>query len=249
LKLIKRDLRGAILVELAFSIPVLIGILYLMMDAPKYSRIYYKMKFCSYVAVNMVQYISQERENKIVTKEDMSYIFAIAPMPFFGASNRQYGSPTKHQLGYWSYGKLYYIKGTAHNRGKIMWCLDSNCHGGTPGSVQPVVMPKCSFSSIAGTFDTEYQSGQITPELTIEKDEVRMLYEISLVSASGVKDSNEETIWSGSIPPSSLFNFYVLTPGKTFTSSTYYPCFTVVTIFTPKKGLFTETPPPSASEL
>ncbi|MDR0677836.1 MAG: hypothetical protein LBF57_04185, partial [Holosporaceae bacterium] len=41
------EVRGAILVEFAFSIPILLAILYYMHDLPRIARIHERMEFCA----------------------------------------------------------------------------------------------------------------------------------------------------------------------------------------------------------
>jgi hypothetical protein len=66
------------LIEFALAIPVFIAVLYYLHDAPKAKRINAKVDFCLYCAVNMLQNISQERENKRILLRDFAYIFGAA---------------------------------------------------------------------------------------------------------------------------------------------------------------------------
>ncbi|MDR0678559.1 MAG: hypothetical protein LBF44_03425 [Holosporaceae bacterium] len=236
---------GVILIEFALAIPILIAFLYYVHDLPKYERIQSKMQFCSHCAVNMIQNVTSGRANKAVTKKDMSYIFPITMLPYWGSGTRQYGtSHSRLASGYYGFGILYYVKGVGSNKAKIIWALSANDDGKPPGTGNPLFSTSTiPYSPIQVDFNVEYNSEYILPGLTIKAGEVKMLYETMIWSISGVKKPDGTVIWSGGSPSPSLFGLYLIMPKKVIDFKNYYNCFRTVTIFTPRPGLFFENSP------
>lgn len=67
---------GAVVLELAISIPVFLGLLYYIHDVPKYQRIHNRIKFCTICAVNMFQNMTINRADKRIRKADLPMIRA-----------------------------------------------------------------------------------------------------------------------------------------------------------------------------
>jgi hypothetical protein len=89
----------------------------------------------------------------------------------------------------------------------------------------------------------------IISDLAIQKDEVKMIYEVSLCTKSGIINPyNDKPWWTAQEPPRSFWGFCMLKPEKTFEyddDGKILSYFTTITVFTPLPGLFTEEEPPA----
>ncbi|MDR2766108.1 MAG: pilus assembly protein [Holosporaceae bacterium] len=246
---ILRKVNGSVLIEFALTAPVLLTILYFAMDVPKHARECEKMRFSTYCAINMIQNLTQKRDDRRITRLDMAYIFSTSMISFFGGGgNIQYGTSNEHPLGYWPSSRLYYIKGVGDNKAKIIWKLQSTGPLSAPGDPMP------EFSTVAdeattvkGNFNSEIDSSAILPDLTIRDGEVKMIYEVSLCTKSNITNPRGGIWWTGDEPPRSFWGFYLLKPTRTFyddsSSPRVHAYFTRATVFTPSPGLFVEDPP------
>jgi len=236
--------KGGILIEFAVSVPVLIAIIYYGYDLPKYARINEKMKFCAYCAANMLQNMTQNRENKRITRADIMQIAHAAWLPFYGGGIMQYSTkaPTTARtywmpLGYVSQIELYYVKGVGNGRGKLCWVINANCAlGPNPVNID-IVGSRAQYSGINGSPGNTYALSSILPGLTVEENQFKMIMQLHICTLpSAVYDRSGRPI---SKPISSRLGLYLMTvPGER--SNTFLH---TNIIFTPRSGLFDETPP------
>ncbi len=70
--------KGAILIEFAFCLPVLIVLVYYIYDLNRYKRYYSQTEFVGQQVASMIQNISQSREDKTITKNDLQHISRMA---------------------------------------------------------------------------------------------------------------------------------------------------------------------------
>ncbi|MDR0581293.1 MAG: hypothetical protein LBG04_04255, partial [Holosporaceae bacterium] len=113
--------KGVILIEFALAIPILIAILYYVHDIPKYARMKERMEFCAHCAVNMIQNVSQNRENKLITINDIKNACASAHLTVY-RGNTVY-DPNRKVDGNvpWVHCFVYYIKGMSDEKASVLW--------------------------------------------------------------------------------------------------------------------------------
>jgi hypothetical protein len=232
--------KGSVLIEFAIAVPVLIALAIAMHDIPKYYRIKAKMEFVAHCAANMFQNVSMNRTNKKVTLLDFQYISAVAFLPYFGGGTDQYGGTSPG-----SYKKpggvmtLHYIKGVGTNRAKPIWMVltswatDPINRGtalvtwGTDKSWHSLL----AKNSISISYECD--SDKIIKGLKIKTGEVKMIIDVNLC-ASWMPDMNNKI----QVPPK-IWGLLFISP-KAETSMGW---FHHLLVFTPKPGLFDETPP------
>ena len=170
LKLLKKKNVGAILIEFAFAIPVLIAILYFIMDAPLLRLYQLKLKNTAYFAANLIQNISDQRENRAITKRDLNQITICSfaniyrGLSIFNENHSQYG-----------HIYAYYVVGDDNDKATVKWVWDSGEPGIDPNN------PKNSNSYTSGAsvnnsivkFSTSAVANTIHKDLTIKKGEVK----------------------------------------------------------------------------
>jgi hypothetical protein len=229
------------LLEFAIAIPVLIAILYYLHDVPKYKRMQEKMNFAAHCIINMIQ-----NTNKAVTASDVKRIL-------YAWQSVIYPNPAE-KLVYMAVRRclietdLFFVVGTGNDRCKVMWSARSQ--SGTPnryGFGAPNNYP-CYIVSNEGAVLTEAGSSVIGKSpARIKKETVSTALHPSLHIKAGEKKMILEVryyIWSDSeFKLQEWFGFKILNPGLNLEGSGGKNCFDNIVIFTPKPGLFDETPP------
>ena len=253
LKLLKKKNIGAILIEFAFAIPVLIAILYFIMDAPLLRLYQLKLKNTAYFAANLIQNISDQRENKTISKKDLNQITICAfanlyrGLSIFNPNHSQYG-----------HIYAYYVVGDDNDKATVKWVWDSGEPGTNPNN------PTGSNAYTSGTsinnsivkFSSAAVANTIHKDLTIKKGEVKIILDVSIIipmAATYVAPTTQINQNNAAAPiarsdeirhsPAGRLGFYLI-PVKNM-RGTVNSFLNYVLIFSPKPGLFSATPPPA----
>lgn len=227
---IKNSKKGAILIEFAFAVPVLFSLIYYISDLATYKSHIQKMEFCTHCMVNILQNISQQRSNKAITKQDFIYATYAAFNCWFGGDLRQYGArPNQQNYYYFPHPILFCVKGLANGKAKILWLIHPDWYK-TPNSYNsPWIRNSAdddthtAFSTIKMKLQTEVNAADITPRFSIKEGEIKMILEGFMFGPS----------------EQARLGFSILKPRAV----NEYAFYNKVVIFTPKPGLFSETPP------
>jgi hypothetical protein len=189
-----------------------------------------KLKFAAYCAVNMIQNM-----NGAVTASDVKRIS-------YAWQLTVHRNPSKKLL--FTESDLFFVLGTGDDMCKVMWSVRSGDNNGSavppnssPYNVQSGVGSalstaySCIFRLNPARIKTEIASTILHPNLHIKAGEKKMILEIRYY------------IWnSNKLTPRELFGFRILNPGYVRGTDGKI-LFDTVVIFTPKPGLFDETPP------
>ncbi|MDR2781234.1 MAG: hypothetical protein LBB21_02120, partial [Holosporaceae bacterium] len=153
---------GAIFIELAIAMPVLIAVVYYLHDIPKYRRMHEKMKFAAHCAVSMMQ-----QHGKRITRLDLSYIRYASGLVICPGKSMYLAL-----FGYESLWYLYYVVGTGHNKSLTRWCWDSGT-GGIGGIGQ---FNNGSDHSVVNGFERD--SKKVYNSLEIEVGEAKIILDM-----------------------------------------------------------------------
>jgi hypothetical protein len=243
---LKRAHIGAILVEFALAVPVLIAIIYYLHDLPKYKRMQAKMLFCAHEMVNILQNVSQNRANKKVTTDDIKYAMTSSFLTIFPGitqySDKGTGNPAcAFPLGYFPVIWIYCVIGNSDGTASVAWvnhaCIDYYSAGG-----RGLQTPSSHNGSTVKYFKNKNPSS-IYPTLRIGSGEIKIICECSLcyhyLSGGNWIFSNGNPVRQ--VLVRDAFGFYLLSP-KSITARRE-DFFSTVIIFTPNPGLFDETLP------
>ena len=74
---------GGVLIEFAFSIPILISILFFLCDHYRFHELKDKVKSSAYLAASMIQQLGNTRTDKQLTKDDLARISFASCLNFF----------------------------------------------------------------------------------------------------------------------------------------------------------------------
>ena len=236
LKILPTFNRGSILIEFAVCMPVLIILLYYINDLSKLKRYYDQTEFVAQQMVNMIQNISQDRENKVVTKRDLGRIENLAWLSVFpGNTMFCKGSNTIYELGYAWNTIIYYVQANDDGTASCRWRAFNK-------GEYSYYVPNIYYTDNKGSpvrYKTNVAPNEIYPTLKMDgRDKM-------IIVTTLYRTSNYTTPARTSLSNKQSFGFYMLNPSHlNETSSTWYFFYSVV-IFTPQKGLFDPDNPPS----
>ena len=194
------------------------------------------MQFCADCAANMFQSVSQGRANPKVTLQDFKYISCAAFLPYFGGGTGQYESKTTAGVMV-----LHYVKGVGLNKAKIVWSISQSYAKAPPLRTADVRtsglhFPWHSLIHYNGiSIGTVYDSDKILPDLKIKENEVKMIVNVNLTPSFYISGKRRVS--------STVWGMLILSPEGQTWGNNIAGMFHHFAIFTPKPGLFDETPP------
>ena len=204
--------RGGILIEFAFSVPVLIILLLFLCDHYRFYELKNKIKSSAYLAAGILQQLKNTKAEKQLTSSDFQRISFASCLNFFHTDKM-----FKFQFGVYYNMECAWVKRINNDSYQYQ-----NCYGNTGVGTAPSDMA-CNSTNIS--IKTLAQVKAMHSDLECDKDgDERLLIECSYRIYS---DEN-------------LLGFYILGPKKVVgTINTRSPCFFIHQIvITPKPGLF-----------
>ena len=229
--------KGGILVEFALSIPFLVSILYFSLDVPKRSLMETKMKNTTFFAISMIQNISQNRANNVITKHDLEFIITTSFMNIFRGLEQFNLINDPNDRNPWGLSYIYYVKGLPDGKASTIWRWDSRPLLSSPSRDSITYTTDTDCSTVR--YKTNVDPDQIHKDLIISDGDVKIIvetiYAVTYDNSSTDDDSDiHDTI-------NRTLGFYLIKPRSL--SAVQWTFFSTVTIFTPRPGLFSETPP------
>ena len=192
------------------------------------------------IMINVIQNISQNRVDRRITQRDLNYARYIAGQTYFPGLS-QYAVNEGYQMGICPVFFIYCVKGTDHNKCKVIWSMDGHSTTESPDDIKLGSFSGTSSWSLVNSPNGELNSPDVYKSLEIEKGEVKILLEFHINALPSYK------FWDGtslfSIPLPKRFGLFLISPKSCRNSRNIYSYFNSVVIFNPKPGLFSETPP------
>jgi hypothetical protein len=243
---------GSILIEFAFSIPVLLTILYYVLDYPMFERIKAEAKCSAHMAVGMIQNISKHRESRRITAVDIRLITHAALMNFYSGLQSIHLGDGKYPLGHTPLLFLACVKGLPEGKAKIAWGSFCFSHSPTVPSPNTLYFENAhqnmlDFMNLKCSLNIPYNPSAIHPDLTIEEGEYKIILQAGFHTRAAYKYSDGVVVSQGNARR--LFGFYMLpfAPlGKPYAARgdlAFMFSSSSTIIFTPNPGLFSDTPP------
>jgi Flp pilus assembly protein TadG len=226
--------KGAILIEFAVAIPILIVLLYYVHDLPKLARIQERMEFCAHCMANMLQ-----NANKRVTLNDIRYAVRGAYLTFYPGTTMYSTGYRQHPVGHFPLGFVYYVTGNSNGTASIVWALQF--HMDSNFSEKVATKPETSTHAYSVVnFLTNITPSAIHPKLRINPNEKKIIVECCCCyhDKPGEPDTFSDGRKCQNVSPKEVFGLYILSPKVK--NQAY---FNYIVIFTPKPGLFDQNPP------
>ena len=237
--------KGAILIEFAVCMPILIISLFYINDLVKLKRYYAQTEFVAQQAANMIQNISQKKSNKKISKQDLQHIFTLATLTIY-PDNNFCSIKQGHKHGHFGEIFLYYVQGNTNGTADVLWGYNIQTY---KNGLDPSAIGVGSREELNSRSHVKILTGaspqDIWPTLKIGLGDKKIILEccIDYTNTSGYKLNNGNGC--DTVSPSKIFGFNLITPKGTKRegSTADFAYFNSVVIFTPKPGLFDKTPP------
>ena len=228
--------RGAILIEFAICMPVMIILLFYIHDLIKIKRYYSQTEFVAQQMANMIQNISQKRKDKMVTLRDIGRINFLAWLSVYPEDTRFYqGSSNIYHFGHTGQIMIYYVQANDDGTASCRWRL--YMRNDTVG-----MFPGLYYTDNKGSpvrYKTNVAPSEIYPSLKIEQRHDKIIIVASLYRKSSYTKPDGKPLSN-----KQAFDLYLLDPKHLDESSTAWYFFHSVVIFSPKPGLFDPNNPP-----
>lgn len=189
--------------------------------------------------------VSQNRADKKITLMDLRYSVATAFLTLYPGITMYYQNKG-HALGHFPHPVIFYVKGLENGNASCIWRVQLHPSkagiGETPQKMDAGVA-KNHHQICTVQYKTDAAPSKIYPSLKINPGEVKIIIESIIFHSGGYPFMDGS---SSDIPLRNIFHFLMFTPKATNLSGNKRSdsgFFNSVTIFTPKPGLFDETPP------
>ncbi len=192
--------------------------------------------FCAECMVNILQNISQNRENKAITRRDYAHAVYAAFYCYYGGDLKQFsndGFADRRNYYYFPHPVLFCIQGQANGKAKILWIMHPAWYKYPDNLNLPTIRTSASdkthineFSTIKVALQTEVPPESIHPNFTIKAGEIKMLLEVAFFSEEMEKASKH-------------FGFWIYRP-KLLNNRSF---FNKIIVFSPNTGRFSASAP------
>ena len=227
-KLSLASCRGAILIEFAVCMPILIILLFYIHDLMRIKRYYSQTEFVAQQMANILQNISQKREgaDRKINYNDIRYASSLAYLSMFPGTTRFANRKEKNPLGY-----VFCVRGNTDSTATVLWTRRFHMSGVSDPSnvvIDQDGLERSNVKRLSNALPTE-----IYPALKINPGETKIILECAV------------HYYNTDVPCSRAFGLRLLklSPPALRAGSNDAIFFPSVVIFTPKPGLFDATAP------
>ena len=207
-----RNRKGGILIEFAFSIPILLILLFFAYDHYHFYELKSKIKASTYLAASMIQQLSNTKENKQLTKDDIGQITHASCLNFFHTASMFYPWP----LGVFYSVDLYYVKKLSNDKYLYQHSYGSGQSGDSLSTIE-----RCVEST--QTFDPQQVKAIHNDLICNNEGDERILVTCCYRKANSFNKSK--------------LGFFMINPTSTDKMDRVGTIFIYETVITPKPGL------------
>ena len=236
-----RNSRGAVLIEFAFSVPVLIILLLGLHDVFVVSHMQDQSRLVAHEIASMLQNVSQGREDKKITLDDFKRVVCAAYLTMYPGttmySTRSGGR--YHKFAHYPQPYVSYVKSDSSGKASMLWQL-----GVSPAENigDPI---SCSYyrltyniGRLAVKFGKNQAPENIYSGLKMDPNEVKILVDCNMFlecNSGGAKFSD------GTVPTlKNSCGLRLINPPYTQKGAATH-LFHSVSIFTPRRGIFDDS--------
>ncbi len=186
--------------------------------------------------VNLIQNVSQNREDKKITLEDLKHCLISPYLKIFPNTTIYATSAYHYILGYFPLIFIVYVKGNNDSTASVIW--RKRIWANDKIDTYKISVDTSDNRSLINTASNVIPS-KIYPTLMIKPGETKIIIECALHYSQWYKYHFTDGRPTSSVSPREAFGFHLLS-SLPHTQELYFQS---VIIFTPKVGLFSETPP------
>jgi len=240
--------RGAILIEFAICMPILIIALFYINDLMRIKRYYAQTEFVAQQMANIIQNISQKREgtNKKINNTDLIYAASLAYLSMYpGTTMYRVGSKARRTLSHTPRLNIFYIEGLSGGKASCLWgrrLLSDTADKPTSWATREAT----GGGNASLVYNTKEIPSDIYKNLKISENEKKIIVEANIFNANTIMREDEyvESDRQEALAKKA-FKCRLIAPKPLAKNVNdiqgWY--FTSVVILTPKPGLFDGTAP------
>lgn len=237
--------RGAILIEFAFAVPIMIMLLYYIHDLVMLRRYQRQMDFVGLQMASMVQSLASYRagtDSPHITQDDLKNIMRAAYLTIYPGTT-QYGIDTNKKtiFGHFPHIWMYYVYGTDDNKIQIKWSAAIyDSYSGNARTTFEVLDGAHESSTIKHI--SSGNASELHKDLKIKKGESKLVLECAIYCGHNY---NSYCFADGtpvsSVPLNKIFKLYQAQPvANAKNKRNFFPS---ITIFSPRANAFTDNVP------
>ena len=199
-QILKKPKIGAILIEFAFAIPVLVSILYFILDGPGLRLYQLKLKNTAHFAVNLLQNLTDQREDKFINVNDLKRVTLSAFSNIYRSSLMLKDSRKKgYPLGHYGHIYVWCIFGNEDGTASVKWVWASGAPGVTPTGCSSSIFKESSneLNNSIIKFGKSVTPTYIYKDLVINPGEIKIILEVSLIVHVSAINSSSSNSTSG----------------------------------------------------
>ena len=191
---------------------------------------------------NILQNISQKRENKKITLADIRHATALAYLTAYPATT-MFKKTNGYEFAHLPYLWIHIVQGLENGNASCIYsiCVVNRVNSEGPTSPNNITLNAGIKSTYSNYNQLKYLTNAapsaILPSLKINPNEQKVIIEAKFWHNSNTADLNGNT----NIPAKKAFGLFLVNPKSVNNSNVNW--FNSIAIFTPKPGLFDETPP------
>lgn len=239
---------GAILIEFAVCMPILIILLFYINDLVRLKRLHSQTEFVAQQMANILQNISQKREgtNKKITLSDIRYATSLAYLSIFPGKTEFLSKSMTSDLGYNPFGFIFCVQGNFDSTASVLWTKKFHMAYQTELTPNTVSVDTDNLFRTNVKILSNASPSEIYPTLKINPGEIKIIIECALFyyQAKGYYFTDGRS--KSNVSPSQVFGlkiFKLTAPVARDGYANKNVFFHSAVIFTPKPGLFDATPP------
>jgi len=241
--------RGAILIESAVCMPVLIILLFYINDLMRIKRYHSQTEFVAQQMANIIQNISQKRTDKKITLTDIKYAASLAYLSMYPGTTmyRVSVSGGRHTLSHAPRLNIFYVRGLPGGKASCLWLIRFLGEGAD----NPLGWNPSRALSNGGGVSSIFPNTNVTPSdiyenLKISEGENKIIVETNIFisyATINVNDYVESDKQEALAKKAFKCRLVAPKPLEKNVNARQGWYFTSVVVFTPKPGLFDETAP------
>ncbi len=241
-----KNCAGTVLIEFAVCMPILIILLFYINDLVRIKRYYSQTEFVAQQMANILQNISQSRTDKRITANDLRYAASLAYLSAFPGKTEFRTKKLTSDLGYCPLAFIFCVKGNVDSTASILWGRRVHMAYMTEFAPNSVSIENNLLVRTNVKILSNASPSEIYPTLKINPGEIKIIIECALFYHQAKDYFFTDGRRTSNVSPSEAFglNLFKLSPPIArdgYANQNVY--FHSAVIFTPKPGLFDETPP------
>jgi len=225
--------KGAILIEFAICMPILIILLFYIHDLMRIKRYYSQTEFVGQQTANMIQNISQNRTDKKITKKDLWHIHRLSWLNLYPGDTMFLNKNSKFSMDHRPITAIFYVKNVGDGKASCVWYVW--LRGNTIDTAEYTTNNLTTMKLSTVNYLTNVSPEKIYPTLKMDSDKPKIIIETIMergnVGGHFQENSSEKAAMGLFLANPPMFQ------------SSWSQMFHSVVTFTPKDGLFNETAP------